>query len=291
MSKSKIKITKSPKKRMRRPSSLPSVVEKKDKTLSLADPAEVMGFGKTLKDFIIRNELSVTIGLSDYAMVDGWKYAGLNFGLTAIPSKPIAKHNPGEYITILYKTIDAYTKDKKKYQKEVPVFVGMSHDKAIIEDVRLREKISKEITRPYFSYDCECDIVRLSNKSKVQYGIANCSNLELEKVSFNENSILSMAQTRAIGKGYRNAIGFVMKAAGLGTTPAEEMTPDMDGRFDDHQEVSDLPGLTDQQFQNSMKKVVAGQLTIEDIKSKCSLTPEQEKALQIAQDSRKSTTP
>jgi len=32
-----------------------------------------------------------------------------------------------------------------------------------------------------------------------------------------------MAQTRAIGKAYRNKIGFIMKLAGFQGTPAEEM--------------------------------------------------------------------
>lgn len=283
-SKKSIKINRAVKKPAK---NLPAVVEKKEKTLSLADPAQVMGFGKTLKDFIIKNELSIKIGTTDYAMVDGWKYAGLNFGLTAIPSKPVAKHKPGEYITILYSLVDAYTKDRKKYQKEIPVFVGMSHDKGIIDEIRLREKITKEVTRPYFSYDCECDIERLSDKSKVQYGIANCSNLELEKVSFNENSILSMSQTRAIGKAYRNTIGFVMKAAGLGTTPAEEMTPDMkENSYSNFTEVSDLPGLSDTQFQNCIRKVIAGEMTVEKIKEHSTLTSEQENALKIAEQSR-----
>jgi hypothetical protein len=41
---------------------------------------------------------------------------------------------------------------------------------------------------------------------------------------FDEYAILSMAQTRAIGKTYRNVIGFVMKTAGYEARPAEEMT-------------------------------------------------------------------
>lgn len=54
-------------------------------------------------------------------------------------------------------------------------------------------------------------------------GIAVCSNKENKKKSFDEYAILSMAQTRAIGKAYRNLIGWVMKLAGYESTPTEEM--------------------------------------------------------------------
>lgn len=57
----------------------------------------------------------------------------------------------------------------------------------------------------------------------VGLGFALCSNKESKKKSFDEYAILSMAQTRAIGKAYRNLVGWVMKTAGYETTPSEEM--------------------------------------------------------------------
>lgn len=54
-------------------------------------------------------------------------------------------------------------------------------------------------------------------------GVAICSNKERGKKSFDEYAIISMAQTRAISKAYRNSIGWIMKLAGYETTPAEEM--------------------------------------------------------------------
>lgn len=57
----------------------------------------------------------------------------------------------------------------------------------------------------------------------VSTGIAICSNKEGKKSKFDEYAILSMAQTRAIGKAYRNLIGWVIKLAGYEGTPAEEM--------------------------------------------------------------------
>jgi hypothetical protein len=54
-------------------------------------------------------------------------------------------------------------------------------------------------------------------------GYAICSKAESKKASFDEYAVLSMAQTRAIGKAYRNLIGWVMKMSGYESTPAEEM--------------------------------------------------------------------
>lgn len=68
------------------------------------------------------------------------------------------------------------------------------------------------------------EIVNQKTDKVVGRGFAICSNKENRKKSFDEYAILSMAQTRAIGKGYRNLIGWVMKAAGYEGTPSEEMT-------------------------------------------------------------------
>jgi hypothetical protein len=53
--------------------------------------------------------------------------------------------------------------------------------------------------------------------------MAICSNKEMSKKGFDEYAIASMAQTRAIGKAYRNKMAFIMKMAGYEATPAEEV--------------------------------------------------------------------
>lgn len=50
-----------------------------------------------------------------------------------------------------------------------------------------------------------------------------CSNLETGKENQDDYAIYSMAQTRAIGKGYRSALGWIIKLSGYESTPAEEM--------------------------------------------------------------------
>ena len=68
----------------------------------------------------------------------------------------------------------------------------------------------------------QADIVDKTGRI-VSTGFAICSKTESKKSSFDEYAILSMAQTRAIGKAYRNLIGWVVKMAGYEATPAEEI--------------------------------------------------------------------
>jgi hypothetical protein len=71
----------------------------------------------------------------------------------------------------------------------------------------------------------DVEIVRIKDDKVVGFGSAICSNLEGKKKSFDEYAIMSMSQTRAIGKAYRNLIGWVMKLGGMESTPSEEMKP------------------------------------------------------------------
>jgi roadblock/LC7 domain-containing protein len=82
------------------------------------------------------------------------------------------------------------------------------------------EKIATE--GKTYAYQVKVEIVDKSEKV-VGIGFAMCSNAEDKKKSFDEYAVMSMAQTRAIGKAYRNIIGWVMKMSGYEGTPAEEM--------------------------------------------------------------------
>src|SRR3990172_30933 len=72
-------------------------------------------------------------------------------------------------------------------------------------------------------WKAEVELVRLKDDKVVSRGFAICSKKETKKKDFDEYAILSMAQTRATGKAYRNLIGWVMKLAGYEATPSEEM--------------------------------------------------------------------
>jgi hypothetical protein len=74
-----------------------------------------------------------------------------------------------------------------------------------------------------FKYEAMVTLINLQTDKTVGRGIAICSNKEATKRTYAEYAISSMAQTRAIGKAYRNVLAFVMRAAGFEPTPAEEM--------------------------------------------------------------------
>lgn len=73
-------------------------------------------------------------------------------------------------------------------------------------------------------WKAEVEIVALKDGKIISRGFAVCSNKENRKKAFDEYAVLSMAQTRAVGKAYRNTLGWVMKLAGYEGTPSEEMT-------------------------------------------------------------------
>ncbi len=74
-----------------------------------------------------------------------------------------------------------------------------------------------------YKWSCEVVLRRIKDEKIVGRGFAMCSNKESKKKTFDEYAVLSMAQTRAIGKAYRNLIGWVMKLSGYEGTPSEEI--------------------------------------------------------------------
>lgn len=74
-----------------------------------------------------------------------------------------------------------------------------------------------------YRYRAEVRLEDAKTGQTVGRGIALCCNKEASKRNFDEYAIASMAQTRAVGKAYRSAIGWVLKMAGYETTPAEEI--------------------------------------------------------------------
>lgn len=263
------------------------------KIRDINDPSMVMAFGKVLQKYIKDNDLSVVIAGNIYAKVEAWEFAGSSFGLTAMPRKPAPKHSPGEYITSLYTKEERTAQNGKKYLKEVPFFVGYSRDQLIINDQRILNegKVSREMTRPHFAYECECDIKRLSDGVLIGYGYSQCSNLEDGKTDFNENSISSMAQTRSIGKAYRNLLSYVMKSAGVEPTPAEEMQTNItyqDANVVAEPAVQDKPLAGPDRFKQICEKMIADKtLTVKWAKEHWLLTPDQEKSLEIIEKQRK----
>lgn len=93
----------------------------------------------------------------------------------------------------------------------------------IVKDVRNLGECSPVTDDATYKYEATVEVVRLSDGMVMSRGYAVCSNKERSKRSFDEYAIASMAQTRAVGKAYRNILAWLMKAAGFEATPAEEM--------------------------------------------------------------------
>jgi hypothetical protein len=72
-------------------------------------------------------------------------------------------------------------------------------------------------------YQAKVTLFDLRSQHTVGAGFAICSNKEQGKKFYQEFAIASMAQTRAIGKAYRNILAWIIRAAGYEPTPAEEM--------------------------------------------------------------------
>ena len=143
----------------------------KTTTYELNKPQQVIKMAVILKDYIVKNNLSVKIVNRDYVMIDGWLFAGGLMGLS-------------------------------------PRIVKVEK----LDDMK---------------WMAQAEIVNTKTKEVMGTGYALCSKAEGKKSSFDEYAILSMAQTRAIGKAYRNLIGWVVKMAGYEATPAEEMKPEI----------------------------------------------------------------
>ncbi|MBR7209116.1 hypothetical protein KB206_10835 [Microvirga sp. STS02] len=72
-------------------------------------------------------------------------------------------------------------------------------------------------------YQAKVTLYDLNHAVTVGAGFAVCSNKESGKKFYQEFAIMSMAQTRAVGKAYRNVLAWIIRAAGYEPTPAEEM--------------------------------------------------------------------
>lgn len=261
------------------------LVKVESSVLSLAQPDQILQFGAVLKSYIVENKLSTNIGGKDYAHVDAWKFAGMNFGLTAICDEPV-RISGKENIHIIYakRTV---TRSSKSWDEEFPCYISTlipSEKEESILDKKYKDKITKTVIKEYFNYKCSCRIVRLSDGMTISTGFATCSNLESKKVSFDEYAVNSMSQTRSIGKGYRNLLGYVMNAAGYQSTPAEEMEEQQEeaprqSSSKSKPNVSDQkPTLTDEQFAKALAQLKEGKITQDTIKKHFTLTDFHQKA-------------
>lgn len=164
-------------------------VTEKTTLVKLDSPKQVAAFAKELKGFIVANNLYTLMGENEeqkaFSHVEAWQFAGASMGIFFIPVS----------------------------EENVSPETG---------EVRFKTKYGDR-TNPIFKYKVVVEAVQISTGRVVGRGVAICSNQEWNKKTFDEYAVLSMAQTRAIGKAGRNTLGWVMKLAGYEPTPAEEI--------------------------------------------------------------------
>lgn len=191
------------------------LVHQEPKLVAMVDPNAVMQFGHKLKWYIQKNKLSVNIQGKEYAMVDGWKFAGMNFGIVPMCDKPIRMHSHKEALYIHKRN------QKDRYGKQVQTISLLTTSKEMHDEHK--HEADAIFSKNYYAYECTCKLVSIQTGKEIGFGSAICTNMETKKADFDEYAIASMAQTRAIGKAFRNLLGYVMNAAGYEATPAEEM--------------------------------------------------------------------
>ena len=89
--------------------------------------------------------------------------------------------------------------------------------------VPIVEHVINVSTDQEMKYQAKVTLYDLRSQHTVGAGFAVCSNKESGKKFYQEFAIMSMAQTRAISKAYRNCLAWIIRAAGYEPTPAEEM--------------------------------------------------------------------
>jgi len=197
-------------------------VQNEKAAFSLIKPKDITSFSKVLKEYITQSRLSTKIRGEEYVNVDGWKFAGLNFGLIPIVGEPMPQHTKGELMMILYHEVEKRTQYGIKKEVE-PFFASSNFQLGDEYRAKHKDRIKKEVVHDFYNYKCGCDIVNAVTGARMGAGWGLCNNIELAKTSYDEFSVHSMSQTRAIGRAFKNVIGFIMKSAGYVPTPAEEM--------------------------------------------------------------------
>lgn len=149
-----------------------------------------------------------------------------------IESYDIAKSDETMHLAV---DLAKFIKENNLYQniqgKEYVNVEGWQYAGSRLGILPVVEQVTNMSTDTELKYQAKVNLLNLRTEQVVGAGFAICSNKEQGKKYYQEFAIASMAQTRAIGKAYRNALAWIIRAAGYEPTPAEEMdyagnTPD-----------------------------------------------------------------
>jgi hypothetical protein len=141
-----------------------------------------------------------------------------------IESYDIAKSDETMHLAI---DLAKFIKENRLFQniqgKEYVNVEGWQYAGSRLGILPVVEQVTNMSTDTELKYQAKVNLLNLRTEQVVGAGFAICSNKEQGKKFYQEFAIASMAQTRAIGKAYRNALAWIIRAAGYEPTPAEEM--------------------------------------------------------------------
>lgn len=137
----------------------------------------------------------------------------------------VSLDNPAEIVNFA-KTLKKIIVEQKLYVniqgKNYAIVEAWQFTGAVMKALPVVTELTDLSDEKQIKYRAVVEIRRLDNNQVVASGFAVCSNKERGKEVFAEYAVASMAQTRAIGKAYRSAFGWLMKLAGYEAMPAEE---------------------------------------------------------------------
>lgn len=141
-----------------------------------------------------------------------------------IESYDIAKSDETLHLAV---DLAKFIKENRLYQniqgKEYVNVEGWQYAGSRLGILPVVEHVVNISTDDEIKYQAKVNLLDLRSQQVVGAGFAICSNKEQGKKYYQEFAIASMAQTRAIGKAYRNILAWIIRAAGYEPTPAEEM--------------------------------------------------------------------
>ncbi|MEM9829890.1 MAG: hypothetical protein AAF944_04605 [Bacteroidota bacterium] len=86
------------------------------------------------------------------------------------------------------------------------------------------ESVDDVSSEKHTQYQTRVALLNIKTDTYVGCGVGLCSSAEPGKKNKPAYAIQSLSQTRAIGKAYRNLLGWVIDLAGFESTPVEEMS-------------------------------------------------------------------
>ncbi len=141
-----------------------------------------------------------------------------------IESYDIAKSDETMHLAV---DLAKFIKENRLYQniqgKEYVNVEGWQYAGSRLGILPVVDHVINISTTDEIKYQAKVNLLDLRSQQVVGAGFAICSNREQGKKYYQEFAIASMAQTRAIGKAYRNILAWIIRAAGYEPTPAEEM--------------------------------------------------------------------